>query len=323
MNARARLSCGLFLGLVCWLAPCPALAQEAYPGQNNLAAGLTCYRNLDMRCAKARLETALAEFSPEKDKEYLSHVREARLILAMIMVAADELEKAENEFKTILLLEPGFKLPAGDHPPKVLYVLERAREDIAAQKKKATRPKVIKPPEKKDPPVKKPEKKPEPKIEKPLPAPEQFEMFSLQAEARLVALFGKDADVLTSGPGAALSFAIRTSKWLSLSTTFTYTYHSAGDENPALQVMALSLGGYTGFEIGAFLIRVGGGLGTLAMGTRDRYDHWGFTLGLDAALIWPAKGIWGLSLAIHPALAITADGSSFYLPVGLAGEVRW
>ncbi|MBW1872448.1 MAG: hypothetical protein JRJ19_10305, partial [Deltaproteobacteria bacterium] len=253
-----------------------AQAQETYPGQNNLAAGLTCYRNLDMSCAKARLEKALAKFSPEQDKEYLSHVREARLMLAMIMVASDELEKAENEFKTILLLDPAFELPSGEHPPKVLYVLKRAKEAIAAQKKKATRPNIVKPPEKKDPPLIKPDKKPEPKIEKPLPAEEKFELFSLQAEARLVALFGKDADVLTSGPGAALTFAIRTSKWLSLFTTFAYTYHSAGDDDPALQVMALSLGGSTGFEIGVFIIRVGGSLGTLAMGTQDRYDHWGF-----------------------------------------------
>jgi hypothetical protein len=323
MRSRGRLCYVYCLGLICFLAPFWAQAQETYPGQNNLAAGLTCYRNLDMSCAKARLEIALTEFSPEQDREFLSHVRESRFMLAMIMVAADELEKAENEFKTILLLEPGFELPAGDHPPKVLYVLESAREDIAAQKKKATRPEIVKPPEKKDPPVISPAKKPEPKIVKPLPVPEQFDKFSLQAEARLVALFGKDADVLTSGPGAALSFAIRTSKWLSLFSTFTYTYHSAGVGNPALQVMALSLGGYTGIEIGAFIIRVGGSLGTLAMGTQDRYDHWGFTLGLDAGLTWPAKGIWGLSLTIHPSIAITADGSSFYLPIGLAGEARW
>ena len=82
----------------------PATAEEAYPGQNNLAAGLTCYRNLDYDCALARLETALSEFSPEKDPQYLGHVSEARLVLAMIHVAQDNLARAENEFKTLLVL---------------------------------------------------------------------------------------------------------------------------------------------------------------------------------------------------------------------------
>ena len=286
----------------------PAAAEEAYPGQNNLAAGLACYRNLNYDCALARLETALSEFSPEKDEHYLQHVSEARLVLAMIHVARDNLNKAEQEFKTLLVLIPDYKLPKGDHPPKVRYIFDRA-------KKSASRPK-----------IKKPEPKPEPKIEPepaPEPEPEPAHPWSLSAAARLVALLGEDADKAQSGPGAALALGFATSNWLTLQVAFAYSYHAAVQDDPALQTMSIMMDGLVKLDLSAVELRLGGGVGVLAMGTRDRYDHWGFTLQATTAVAWPASGSWALVLALHPSVLVTAGGTSFFLPAGLSGEIRW
>jgi tetratricopeptide (TPR) repeat protein len=260
----------------------PAAAEEAYPGQNNLAAGLTCYRNLDYDCALARLETALSEFSPEKDDHYLQHVSEARLVLAMIHVARDNLDKAEQEFKTLLVLIPDYALPKGDHPPKVRYIFDRAKKSV----------------EKK--PIKKPPKPPKKvvPVPAPVPVPEVEHPWSLSAAARFVALFGDDADQASSGPGAALAVGFATSDWLTLQVAFAYSHHSAVEEDTALQTV-------------------------LAMGTQDRYDHWGFTLQATTAVAWPASGSWALVLGLHPSVLVTAGGSSFFLPAGLSGEIRW
>jgi hypothetical protein len=278
----------------------PAAAEEAYPGQNNLAAGLTCYRNLDYDCALARLETALAEFSPEKDKHYLQHVSEARLVLAMIYVARDHLDKAEKELKTLLVLIPDYTLPKGDHSPKVRYVFERAKK--SAEKKPKEQP---------------------PKPKKVVPVPEVMHPWSLSASGRFIALFGDDADKARSGPGAALALGFATSDWLTLQVAFAYSHHSAVEEDSALQTMSLSMDGLVTIDLLPVELRLGGGVGVLAMGTQDRYDHWGFTLQATFSLAWPASGSWDLVLGLHPSVLVTAGGSSFFLPAGLSGEIRW
>jgi len=290
--------------LVMLLISCafPANAQEAYPGQNHLAAGLACYRNLDYDCALARMETALSEFSPEKDDHYLQHVSEARLVLAMIHVARDNLDKAEKELKTLLVLIPDYELPKGDHPPKVKYIFDRA-------KKSASRP-----------PAKKPEPEPVPA---PVPVPEPTHPWSLSATARLVAFFGDDADKAQSGPGGSLALGFATSDWLTLQVAFAYSHHSAVEEDTALQTMSLSMDGLVTIDLLPVELRLGGGVGVLAMGTDDRYDHWGFTLQAALALAWPASGSWALVLGLHPSVLVSAGGSSFFLPAGLSGEIRW
>ena len=40
-------------------------------------------------------------------------------------------------------------------------------------------------------------------------------------------------------------------------------------------------------------------------------------------LVWPPQGPCGLALEFQPSIWITADGNSFYLPIALAGDVRW
>jgi hypothetical protein len=301
------------------LTAIPATAKEAYPGQNNLAAGLTCYRNLDYDCAQARLETALSEFSPEKDPHYLKHASAARLVLAMIHVSRDNLDKAETEFKTLLILIPDYDLPKGDHPPKISYIFGRAKKSAVRPPVKKTGPaaapatlEVLRVPEKKPPP---------PVIKRPAPAP--LFRWSLSAEARLIALFGDDAEKASSGPGAALAFGFSTSNWLTLQIAFGYSHHSALSEDTALQTMSLSMEGLVKIDLLAIELRLGGGVGVLSMGTEDRYDHWGITLRATAALAWPASGSWALVLGLHPSLLVTAGASSFFLPAGLCCEVRW
>ena len=294
-------------------------AQESYPGQNELAAGVACYRNLDLSCARARLEKALAAFSPEKDENFIAHVSQARQMLALIFVAMDALEKAEREFKTLITLNPDYELPVGEHPPKVEYVFERARKSVAATVQKARRPPVAKPP------VKKPPEKPEvrPTKTKTTSRKKPQPLYSLSAGARLVALFGDDADSVESGPGAVMEFGLRTSRWLVLLAGFSYSYHPLVSDSAALQSMSLSLGGQAGFELGLIELRTGIEMGALAMGTRDRYDHWGFLFSLRASVAWPFAKAWALSLSVNPSLVKTAGGMSFFLPVGLCGEFRW
>ncbi len=314
----------LLVMLACLALPCQVLAGESFAGQIDLAAGLTCYHEMDMGCARARLESALSSFSPENDRHYIVHVSQARLILAMIHVAADELEKAESEFKTILLLDPGFRLPPGDHPPKVIYIFKRAKTTYETARKKkekmagntatVTRPAVTKP-------------IPAAPIIKKIPTPAThgrvFLPWSISPEARFVVLFGNDAGALAAGPGAALSVAFRSFERLALQAGFSYAHHASTSSGPALQTVSLSLGACTTFPLDPVEFRAGGSLGVLSMGTADRYDHWGFTLGLATSVAWPRRGSWALVVSLYPSLVITAGGSSFFLPIGLSGEMRW
>jgi hypothetical protein len=103
---------------------------------------------------------------------------------------------------------------------------------------------------------------------------------------------------------------------------FAYAYHPAGDD-PALQAMSLEAEGLGEFDLSIFRLRLGGGVGVLSMGTEDRYDHWGFLVRATAGIVWPASGSFGVALTLRPSLVITAGGTSFYLPVGIAGEVKW
>jgi tetratricopeptide (TPR) repeat protein len=325
MTSRALI---VILLISCWL---PAAADEAYPGQNNLAAGLTCYRNLDYDSALARLETALSEFSPEKDPDYLKHVSEARLTLAMIYVARDNLGKAEKEFKTLLILIPDYDLPKGDHPPKVRYIFDRAKKSVTRLpvKKTVPVPSVSQPSPSSalSVPGSQSEGGPDPEIKPPPPVVKQpappSSQWSLSAQARLVALFGEDAEKAQSGPGAALAFGLSTSNWLTLQIAFAYSHHPAVEEDTALQTMSLSMDGLVTIDLLPVELRLGGGVGVLAMGTDDRYDHWGFTLQATAAVAWPASGSWALVLGLHPSVLVAAGGSSFFLPAGLSGELRW
>ena len=312
--ARSTLLLAL---LVSGLAPV-AHGQEAFPGQNELAAGLTCHRNLDLVCARTRLEKALATFSPEGDPDFLEHVRTARWVLTLCHVARDDLGLAEKELHTLLLLDPSFHLPAGDHPPKIRYVFEQAKEKIETSRKPDPVEDDPKPDPKPDP-VPDPKDDPAavvPKTDPPLP-------YRFSAHAYLVGLFGEDADKVSSGPGAGLRFGWQASGSLSIDLGFNYAYHPTADKNAPLQSMALFMAGRFSVPAGPLAVRLGGGMGVLAMGVADRYDNWGFNMAASASLVWPPQGSWGLSLELNPSVLITAGGSSFYLPVGLAGEVRW
>jgi hypothetical protein len=311
MKAGAGMGClGLLIAsALCGVAAPAALAGEAFPGQGHLAAGLACYRNLDFDCARTRLERALGAFSPEADPNYLQHMRQARWRLVQIHLASDDLGRAERELRTLLLLDPDFALPPGDHPPKVHYLLEQARAKTTAHtagaggrtsdRTKTGSPTANEPPA---PPA----------------AP-----FRLSAAARLVALFGADAAAADSGAGAELRFAWRATSHISAALSLDYAHHATAAADAPLQSLALGLDARYEVALGPLGLRLGGGLGVLAMGTADRYDHWGLDLAAAVGLVWPRRGFWGLRLELEPALLITAGGRSFYLPASIAGEVRW
>jgi hypothetical protein len=276
------------------------------------------------------MEKALTEFSPEKDPNYLEHVGAARLALALIAVAADDLQAAEREFATLLLINPDFTLPAGDHPPKVRYVFKQAQDAAASKRKKAERPPVPpkdavapvnppKPPEIRTEPPKDPVKEPVAKTAKPA-APWRY---TLSGELRAVGLFGGDTEAVYTGPGAALGFSLQPTRWLLLSVAFAYAHHAVSHDRPDLQAFSLVAGGAWPLSLGPLQLRLGGAIGTLAMGTQDRYDHWGFLAQADVVLAWPRRGPVAVTLGLHPSLLATGGGSSFFLPVGLAVEARW
>ncbi|MBN2493477.1 MAG: hypothetical protein JXR96_02705 [Deltaproteobacteria bacterium] len=300
----------------------PASAEEAFPGQVDLAAGMACHRNLDMDCARARLESALAAFSPEADPDYMSHVRSARLTLAGIHVAADDLQRAEQEFATLLLLDPDFRLPPGDHPPKLRYVFEQALEGLRASAEKtphagqSTRPDDAVSGEVEQAPG-------ATGVQTASPAP-PFRSFCLAVHGRLLVLFGRDADSVASGPGAALAFAWRPIERLELEIAYGYSHHSLASGGAALQTMSLGLGaGYRLLEWGPIGLQLGGSAGALAMGTADRYDHWGLLLAAHARVAWPARGLWGIELRVEPSAIVTADEASFFLTLAAGGVLRW
>jgi len=321
--------------LAAWLLACPAaLAGEDFPGQLDLAAGMVCFQNLDLDCARLRLERALAAFSPERDPDYLQHMQAARLKLAEIFTAQDDLPRAEAELVELLLVSPGFELPPGEHPPKLVYVLEQAREQVAAAPPKdqgklreealAERPPLpapaapaVAPPPAREAPPSRPVAAPR---ADPAPAPRAFRL-SLAGGAAV--LFGEDAEQVSSGPTAGLRFAWQVSAPLSFDLSYAYAYHPSRVGGGALQSMALSLGGELALTAGPLAVRLGLAAGAHTMGTRDRYDHWLALLQARLGLAWPAEGAWGLALEVAPSLIIDQQESSFFLPLSLQLEVRW
>jgi len=333
----------LALGL---LAAPGARAAEQFPGQLDLAAGLVCYQNLDLECARVRLERALQAFSPERDPAYLQHVQAARLKLAEIFTAQDELSRAEAEFTALLLIDPGYELPPGEHPPKLVYVWSQARDRLAAQALRPGQGKLREEPLAERPPLHKPaapaeaapvpvpapapapaaarpEPAPSPVQPGPAPPPEDPRAFRLGLTGGAVVLFGEDAEQVSSGLGAGLRFAWRPSGPISLAVAYDYAYHPTRDGGGALQSMALVLAGEVQLLAGPLAVRLGLALGAHTMGTRDRYDHWLALLQGRLALVWPADGAWGLGLEVNPSLVINQDESSFCLPLELLAEVRW
>ncbi len=298
-------------------------AEETFAGQIDLAAGLACHRNLDLACAQERLEQALAEFSADGDVNYMAHVRKARMTLALIHVARDDLLRAEKEFYTLLLLDPAFALPPGDHPPKLKYVLDQAQRRLNQK------------PEPK--PDAKPGPKPEPKpvppvvtktpksIDKVQPKASSDRNHALWADLRMVVLLGDDADAASSGVGAGLAWRFWPSEHWGMGVRYAYAYHPLQDESrdAALQSMALGLEALTRMMVGIAELHMGLGVGAQSMGTRDRYDHWGALMHARIALVWPAKGPWALSIHLEPSLLVGGARSSFFLPMGLSGAWRW
>lgn len=292
-----------------------AQAAEDFPGQAELSAGLACWRNLELDCARRHLELALSRFDPGRDKLYRQHVSTTRYTLAMIHVARDNLAAAEQEFFSLLLLQPDFELPPGDHPPKELYVLDQARKRLnrsrAGQAKPAGRTQA---------PA--------------LPAPTRpvsarrsagrYRPWRAGARADLAILFGRDSETLYHGTSASIFLSHRLFSNLALGLELSYDRHGQRRSASALQQLAAGLTLEISWPLGArWRLDVRTQAGVLAMGTRDRYDHWGARLMAGAVLAWPRGGAWSLGLTLLPALVATADGASFYLVAGLGGEIDW
>jgi hypothetical protein len=326
----------LLLGPLHALAAEPANGEQ-FPGQLELAAGLVCFQNLDLTCARARLEAALQAFCPERDPDFLSHLQAARLRLAEIFAAEDDLDRAEQQFEQLLLICPGFELPAGEHPPKVRYVFEAARQAMVRQTEAAQRPDLE--PAPLSQPVGSPTPEPGPRATPPSadsgPSPSgpaedgsSVEAFRLGLSGQGVVLFGEDARAVHAGAGAGLHFAwarpLGEDLTLGLEIAYAYAFHaSRAEDGPALQSMSLAATGVLELPLGPLGLRLGLGLGAHAMGIRDRYDHWLALLQLRAGLWWPRAGPWSLGLELQPSLLISLTESSFCLPLGLGAEVRW
>ncbi|NMB76146.1 MAG: hypothetical protein GYA21_13575 [Myxococcales bacterium] len=328
----------LLLGLVTG----PARAGEAFPGQADLAAGLACLSNLDTDCARSRLEQALSRFSPEADPDFVAHVIEARQRLAVLAVARDDLTEAEAQFVAILAIDDGFSLPDADPPPKVRYVFEQAQKRRAARKVRATRPPLTPIGAVPDDaasaavtsggsavPAPPPPAVPITTVEKKGASPVAPESRSTSwqilagADGGGIFLFGRDAEALAAGPGASLSLGCALPSDLWLRIHLAWGRHEASAEDGVLQHLSAVASGAYAPRLGSVRLRLGGGAGALATGTRDRYDHWGALLQAETGLSWPASGALALSLSLRPSLFLTADGASFFLSASAGMEFSW
>lgn len=299
--------------LLVWfvLLDIPASANEAFPGQLELAKGISCYSELDLNESLSHLQKAVANLSPEKDPDYMQHMRTARWIIVLIHVASDDLQRAEKELTTLLLLDPGFELPPGDHPPKVRYVFQQAKEKI---KKKESSTPAIKAPANEHKPKKNPFIK---------TAPDSGTRILLGVTGSVVLLFGEDAKAASSGPGMTILFGYRLAPKISATAELEYSYHPTSLTGIALQTAALRIGAEVCVLSKPLDISIGADLGALGMGTQDRYDHWGFNLAGSLTLAWPPSGTWAMIVKLQPSVVITSSNASFYLPVCAGAEARW
>jgi len=299
----------------------PAPPKEA-PGLVELAAGLGCWDNLDAECAASYLKQALERFDPTRDDKYLQHVTQARWALAQVYLAAEDLSAAEGQLSLLLALNPDFNLPAGEHPPKLIYVFEQARRKALAEKKTASRPPL---------PAK------EPKLPAPVPTPAEPKSqpveisrqpaypakWFFEARGRADVVFGDDARALWPSGGVELGLGRRMTPVLAGGFVAGWSRHSLRQVQSALQQFALGLFGDFYQRAGAIelVFRLQGA--AAAMGTRDRYDNFAALLDLGLGLLWEITPSFELTTWIAPQAVILAGGVSFRLGLTLGLRLPW
>ncbi len=298
----------LLLGLVLLMQPA-----GQFPGQQELAAGMACWEALDSDCARRHLEESLEKLDPDNDPHYMEHVTLARWTLTLIRLAADDLAGAEQELRLLLLLDPAFTLPEGEHPPKIRYIFEQAKEQIEQARRQALKTPV---PET-TPPA---EETPAVTVEPPPPVRRDW---SFEVQGRLPLVFGRDAEVLHPGAGVTLAASRRLSPWFKLAVEAGWSRHELKDGTTALQEFTLGVAGEVPWQLGPVEMALRAGVAALALGTYDRYDNLGAVLSLGPVLAWPADTRFSLRLWLAPALALASSGTSFFLPLGLGGRLEW
>ncbi len=306
-----RLFTSAIAGFVLFLLSIPAAGQEAFPGQNELAKGLSCYSELELQQALSHLEKALGLLSPGKDPNYMQHVKTAKWIMVLIHIAEDNLQAAEKELTSLLMIDPAFELPPGDQPPKVMYVFRQAKEKMKTQNKSSSRI------------ADKPHSVSKQKKSSSRKAFVIVSNWKLGMTGSVVLLFGNDAKAASSGPGMSLLFGYRIAPRISAIARFEYSYHTTNYEGVALQTAAMQLGAEICLLAQPLVVTTGLDMGALGMGTADRYDHWAFALSGSLNLAWPPEGAWAVLIKLSPSVVFTASNASFYLPVSAGAEVRW
>lgn len=310
-----RAALGLLVICAMWVSR-PVMAEEPFPGKDEFSKGMACYSELELHEALIHLKKSLAQLSPDKDPDYMQHLRTAKWIMVLIHLASDDLQSAEKELISLFELDPGFELPPGDHPPKVRYVFDRAREKALKKKTRLNKAKSTKEGNPEASAAKEPKS-----IQHPLsPGDKNIE---LGLSACVFLLFGDDADSVSSGPGMMLTFAYMIIPGLFATADFDYSYHPVYGGAPALQSAALHAGAQYYLLSQPIKINIGLSLGALGMGTQDRYDHWGLDMASSLSVSWPPFAAWALAMELRPSLVITSSNASFYLPISAGVEARW
>ncbi len=241
-NDRPRL---IWLGLWFWLlALClgilshPALAQQAGSPNEAFQQAKRCYDELNFECSLRHLAQArLEELSQGKDLDKLCTIYK---LMATSHVALGHDAQALEAFRQLLLVKPDYKLEPSQVSPKILALLEQAREEMAR-----FRP-APKPQEKTEPA---PQTTPRPKPEKqpPLvkPSPYFDPAWSLSGSVLAAVLFGRDADYYHPGAAFRVDAAFQLAPGWTLGPVLHYQLHAKKKDAKTLHgLSALAEAGY-------------------------------------------------------------------------------
>ena len=310
----------LFLCLFCQTTA--VRAEE--PAATNAAfdRARTCYNELNFDCALRNLAQArLEELAHGNDLKQLSVIYN---LMAVSHVALGQDAQALEAFRQLLLVNPAFTLDARQVSPKILVLLEKAREEMQRFRPRREE-ETPKPKQEEEPP---PKPAPEPIVSEPPPVPTSPyypPAWSLSGSVSAAVLFARDARYYHPGAAFALDASWRLAGGWFLGPVLQYQFHPSKQDSGHLNVLsALAEAGYR-LDGERFALRLPVALGATLYGRGSLMDEGGPSWRiLPAAEFRPLPPVSvGLHFGAGGVMPVDRAAHSTYLLIGLLVGGHW